>query len=198
MPKSVMALPARDLQLLLGLHLDGQAVAVPAETALDASAAHGLVAGNDVLDVPGEEVAVVGEAVGERRPVVEDVLVGALRAGFPRCHRRLEGAGSLPRGKDAPFESREVGAGIDAGVRGGFGHGCGGPRRAGPVQERPAYRRPYPSWEAGWYRRLSGALRRRDIESRSLTPCLVLKDVMHVTVRAGWIACPRWFHQPWI
>jgi RNA polymerase-binding transcription factor DksA len=50
-------------------------VAVPAETALDPPAAHGLVAGHDVLHVSGEEVAVVRQAVGERRTVVEHELV---------------------------------------------------------------------------------------------------------------------------
>jgi hypothetical protein len=64
-----------DAELLLGLHLGGQAVAVPAEAALDALAAHGLVAGDDVLDVAGQQVAVVRQAVGEGRAVVEDVLV---------------------------------------------------------------------------------------------------------------------------
>ena len=65
----------RHRQLLLGLHLCRKAVAVPAEPALDPPAPHRLVAGDHVLHVAGEEVAVVGEAVGERRPVVEDVLV---------------------------------------------------------------------------------------------------------------------------
>ena len=59
----------------LRLDLGGQAVAVPAEAPLHPLAPHGLVAGDDVLDVAGQEVAVVGEAVGERRAVVEDVLV---------------------------------------------------------------------------------------------------------------------------
>ena len=39
-------------------------------------AAHRLVAGHGVLDVAGQQVAVVRQAVGERRPVVEDELVG--------------------------------------------------------------------------------------------------------------------------
>ena len=74
-------LAPRDAELLLGLHLGRQPVAVPAEAPLDPAAPHGLVAGDDVLDVAGQQVAVVGQAVGEGRAVVEDVLV----VGRPRC-----------------------------------------------------------------------------------------------------------------
>ena len=66
----------RQAELLLGLDLGRQAVAVPAEAALDPPATHGLVARHDVLDVAGQQVPVVGQPVRERRAVVEDVLVG--------------------------------------------------------------------------------------------------------------------------
>src|SRR5690606_26564143 len=83
-------------QLALGLHLGGQAVGVPAEPALHPAAAHGLVARHDVLDVAGEQVAVVRQAVGERRAVVEDELVAAVLAGGPGLDRSAEGAVALP------------------------------------------------------------------------------------------------------
>ncbi len=78
-----------DPELLLGLDLGRQAVAVPAEPALDVAAAHGLVPRHDVLDVAGEQVAVVRQAVGERWAVVEDELVRAVgrRPGGPRPRR---------------------------------------------------------------------------------------------------------------
>ena len=88
MPYSVIAGWPGDAELLLGLDLGGQAVAVPAEAALDPLAAHRLVAGHGVLDEAGEQVAVVRQAVGERRAVVEHVLVGV---GAP-VDRRLERA----------------------------------------------------------------------------------------------------------
>ena len=89
---------AGDAELLLGLHLGGQAVAVPAEAPLDPAAAHGLVARHHVLDVAGEQVAVVRQAVGERRAVVEDVLVR-------RRRRRRRGPRPRPRRSCRPPSS---------------------------------------------------------------------------------------------
>jgi hypothetical protein len=77
-------------ELLLGLGLGGQAVGVPAEAPLDVAAAHGLVARHDVLDVAGEQVAVVRQAVGEGWAVVEDELVAAVVARGPGVDRGLE------------------------------------------------------------------------------------------------------------
>ena len=62
----------------LGMQLGRQAVAIPAEAALDHLAAHGLVARHEVLHEAGDDVPVVRQAVGERRPVVEDELRRAL------------------------------------------------------------------------------------------------------------------------
>lgn len=56
-------------------------MAVPAEAARDVVAGHGLVASDDVLDCAGEDVAVVREAGGEGRAVVEDVLRHVLGEG---------------------------------------------------------------------------------------------------------------------
>ena len=95
MPNSVIGLAPGDAELLLGCHLGGQAVAVPAEPALDPVAAHGLVAGDHVLHVAGEQVAVVGEAVGERRTVVEDVLVGRPAAGSTEASKVRVGRPAL-------------------------------------------------------------------------------------------------------
>lgn len=65
-----------------GFEFCGEAVGVPAEAAFDAAAAHGVVARDDVFGVPGEEVAVVREAVGEGWAVVEHEFVAAVGAGF--------------------------------------------------------------------------------------------------------------------
>ena len=56
------------------LEFGGQAVGVPAEAALHLVAAHGAVPRHDVLDVAGQQMPVVRQAVGERRSVVEHVL----------------------------------------------------------------------------------------------------------------------------
>ena len=97
-----------------GLQLGGQAVCVPAEAAFDASAPHRLVAADDVLDIAGQEVPVVRQAVGEGRAVVEDELVGALGPGGALVDGRLEGAVLLPEGEDSPLQFREVRGGFDA------------------------------------------------------------------------------------
>ena len=73
-----------DAELALHLEFGGQAVGVPAEAALDLVAAHGAVPRHDVLDVAGQQMPVVRQAVGERRAVVEHVFrcaVAALDAG---------------------------------------------------------------------------------------------------------------------
>ena len=62
------------------LEFGGQPVGVPPEAALDLVAAHRPVARHDVLDVTGQQVAVVRKTVGERRSVVEDVLGCAVAA----------------------------------------------------------------------------------------------------------------------
>ncbi len=81
-------------------------MAVPAEAPLDPLAPHGLVAGDGVLDVAGQQVAVVGQAVGERRPVVEDVLVVAPGPTFDRV---LEGALSRPERQNLALQVGEAG-----------------------------------------------------------------------------------------
>ncbi len=123
-----------DAELAHGLELGGQAVRVPAEAPLDVPAAHRLVARDDVLDVARQQVAVVRQAVGERWPVVEDELVGAVLAHRAVGHGRLEGAVLVPVAQDALLDLREARARDHAGRRGGqlriggdlgIGHGWG-------------------------------------------------------------------------
>ena len=108
----------RHAQLLHGFQLGGQAVGVPAEAALHPLAALGLVAAHEVLGVAGQQVAVVRQAVGEGRAVVEDEFVAAgLRrevsaALVDAC---LEGAVLVPVLEDALFDLRELHGGGHAG-----------------------------------------------------------------------------------
>ena len=99
-----------DAELAHRLELGGQAVGVPPEAALDAPAAHRLVAGDDVLDVAGEQVPVVRQAVGEGRAVVEDELVGAVLPRRPVGDRRSEGVVGRPAGEHGILDLREPGA----------------------------------------------------------------------------------------
>ena len=93
-----------DAELPLRLELGGQPVGVPAEAAVDLLAAHGLVPRHEVLDVAGQQVAVVRQAVGEGRTVVEDELrriVAVRDAG-------AEGVVVVPVLQDVGFQRREV------------------------------------------------------------------------------------------
>ena len=83
---------AGDAEDPFGLHLGGQPVAVPAEPALYLLALHGAKARHQVLDVPGDQVPVVRQPVGERRPVVEHELV----VGRALPDRVAERVGVLP------------------------------------------------------------------------------------------------------
>mmetsp|Transcript_39804 Transcript_39804/g.84839 ORF Transcript_39804/g.84839 Transcript_39804/m.84839 type:complete len:1014 (+) Transcript_39804:710-3751(+) len=70
-----------DVELLVYLVLHREAVAVPPGPAGDVVTCLARVAGDDVLDGPREDVAVVGEAGGEGRAVIEGVfLVAPLHA----------------------------------------------------------------------------------------------------------------------
>ena len=109
----------RHAQLLHGFQLGGQPVGVPAEAALHPAAALGLVAAHEVLGVAGQQVAVVREAVGEGRAVVEDEFVAAGFAaggvGAALVDAGLEGAVLVPVLEDALFDLRELHGGGDAG-----------------------------------------------------------------------------------
>ena len=67
-----------DPELLLDLVLDGQAVGVPAGAARAVVAAHGLVAGEQVLEGAGEDVVEPRPPVRGRRTLVPDVEGAAL------------------------------------------------------------------------------------------------------------------------
>ena len=106
---------AADAEFLLDDDLGRQAVAVPAEAALDALAAHRLIARHDVLDVAGQQVAVVRQAVGERRAVVEHELVVLFASTVGGRHDRValsdgaaEGVVGLPLCEDALFQRRQL------------------------------------------------------------------------------------------
>src|SRR5690606_20695748 len=71
-------------------------------------APHGVEAGHHVLDVAGEQVPVVGQAVGERWAVVEDVLVAALLTCGALGDTGLEGAVLLPVGQHPLLHPRQV------------------------------------------------------------------------------------------
>ena len=98
------------------LELGGQPVAVPAEPPLHVATAHRLEAGDDVLDVAGQQVPVVRQPIGERRSVVEDELVRAVFAGRVPLDRGPEGVVGLPISEDPLLDRGEVRAG---------GHGPG-------------------------------------------------------------------------
>ena len=111
------------------LELGGQTVGVPAEAPLDPLAAHRLVARDDVLDVAGEQVAVVRQAIGEGGSVVEDELVAAVLAGLARVDGGLEGPVGLPVAQDVLLQLGEARGGGDGRRVGGgdlgVGHRCG-------------------------------------------------------------------------
>ncbi len=131
----------------LGLELGRQAVGVPAEPTLDAMAAHRLVARHDVLDVAGQQVAVVRQPVREGRSVVEHELVRPVlagRAGFDRGH---EGAVGVPVREHVALDagrSGEAGTGL---VGRCFGYTRWSPRPVGRrLHEDDAARRTSPRY----------------------------------------------------
>jgi hypothetical protein len=97
-----------DAELLLGLELGREPVAVPPEAALHASAAHGLVARHHVLHIARQQVPVVRQAIGERRTVIENEFVRAIRSGGPLIDARLKGAITPPVREDLGLELREA------------------------------------------------------------------------------------------
>ena len=102
MPVGDHGLAPGQAELLLGRHLGGEAVAVPAEAALDAPSPHGLEAGDGVFHESREEVAVVGEPVRKGGPVVKDVL----GLGTVQGDRGLEGLGPRAKKRESPLRAR--------------------------------------------------------------------------------------------
>jgi hypothetical protein len=64
-----------DVQLLIDLILHGKTVTIPPGTTGDVMGGLAGVAGDDVLDCSGEDVAVVGKTGGEGGSVVEGELL---------------------------------------------------------------------------------------------------------------------------
>ena len=105
-----------DAELLLRLKLGGQAVGVPAEHAVDLAALHGLVARDHVLGVAGQQVAVVRQAIGERRAIEEHEFVLAVVAGRVAFNGLLEGVVLVPVVENGLLHVGE--AGVRRDVRG--------------------------------------------------------------------------------
>ena len=158
-------------QLLLHLHLDGQAVGVPAEAAHDPVPAHRPVAGDDVLEHPGEQGAVVRAAGGEGGPVVE----GELRLGGPhlaprwrrrrsRSHRSRIGVSSSGKETSGGTLRNALCSAIGrprsaASVAAGTGGARGTTRLAAPRGGRSwaPYRRGAGGFYSGWARSSRGS-----------------------------------------
>ena len=110
---------AGDAEQPFGLDLGGQPVAVPAESALDPPALHGPEARHQVLDVAGEQVAVVRQPVGERRPVIEHEL--AVGGSLP--DRGEEGVAFPPVLQHLPLQRGEARLGGYFGAPGAWVNG---------------------------------------------------------------------------
>lgn len=64
-----------DAELLVDFVFHGKAVTIPPGAAGDTMGGLAGVAGHDIFDGSGEDVAVVGEAGGERGAIVEGVFL---------------------------------------------------------------------------------------------------------------------------
>ena len=76
---------------------------VPPEPSFDFLPAHGLVAGNDVLDVAGQQVTVVWQTVSKRGAVVENELILTVDACVALFDRLTEGVVFVPVSKNVFF-----------------------------------------------------------------------------------------------
>ena len=71
--------------------------------------AHGLVARHQILHEAGDDVPVVRQAVGERRPVIEDELVRRpVLDAWPIRNRGLEHPLTLPALQNLLLDAREI------------------------------------------------------------------------------------------
>lgn len=94
-----------DAKLALDFEFGGQPVSVPAEATLHLVTAHSAISRHDVFDVAGEQVPIMRQTVGKRRPVIEHILGGAIAA----SNAGPEGVVTGPVVEDLEFECREVG-----------------------------------------------------------------------------------------
>src|SRR5699024_6772071 len=88
----------RQTELSLRFEFRGQSVDVPTGTPVDTRATDGLIPGDDILDIAGEQVTVVRQTVGDRRTVIENVRVGAVGTGLTLYDTGLERSIRLPIG----------------------------------------------------------------------------------------------------
>ena len=95
---------AVDAQSILCKGFNGESVGIPAETAFDIVAPHGLVTGDHVLDGTGKEVSVVGQSGGKGRTVVKDVFVAA----FALFKGLVEDLIFFPEFEDLSFKFRKI------------------------------------------------------------------------------------------
>ena len=107
---------ARNAKLALSLNLGRQSVCVPAESALDAIALHGLEARNHVFGVAGEQVAIVRQTVGKRRAIIENELFGTRF--FALVNRSLERIVFSPKAKNFLLNGRKTWARVYTLARG--------------------------------------------------------------------------------
>ena len=139
-----------DAEFLADLHLDGQAMRVPARLPLAVFAPHRAVAGIEILDRTGQAVAGVRHAVGGGRPLEEDK---PLRAAAP-IERLFVDRMIPPQPRDRGLEGGEVGLAVDRFKHGELAgdlevrKGESYPGRQMPVR-RVAFRLPDPSGSAG-------------------------------------------------
>src|SRR5712692_6827885 len=95
---------ARDVELLLNLQLDRQAVGVPARLPLHETPLHGPVTAEEILEGAGQDVVRPRPAVGRRRALVEDVT----RRVTPQLEALLERPLRLPAGHQLQLQVREA------------------------------------------------------------------------------------------
>ena len=77
----------RQLELFHRLHLGRQAMAIPTEPPLHPPTSHRFIARDGILHVPRQEMPVVGQPIGKRRPIVKHIFLGPaarLDGGFER------------------------------------------------------------------------------------------------------------------
>ena len=79
-------------QFLLDRNLDGQAMGIPAGLPGNVLPLHGLVAGNHILDDPGQDMADMGLAIGGRGAVIEGIGLPLL----PAVHALFEDVMGVP------------------------------------------------------------------------------------------------------
>src|ERR1039457_3611844 len=105
---------ARLPELLFHLHLDRQAVGVPASATSDETALHGLVATEEILVDASPHVVQSGHTVGGGRTLIEHPRVGALAM----FHRARKDVVRLPASQFGFFYGHKINVGADGAKHG--------------------------------------------------------------------------------